>query len=994
MVSRIFLLYAVALSLTIILGGALFFRFNLTQRLEDAQYTASMLIEVMTQAIQESVIIGDYDLVKRTLESAVTHTPFDKASFIDLSGATIALGKEGEASGYVPNWLISLISERIFDVNRVIVVGGRDYGVLRLSFNVAAASEELWTLIKGAIALIAVSLGLGLAVVRALLMRWLTNLNLLKSLEERVQIGELDAQAQLTNDAPLEIRQAVDIVNRTALSLRSQFGQRIDALMNALVQHKSALDQTAIVSEIDAQGRISLVNDLYCKKLEKSRDELIGSPVSVDGAAFVPPSEIWRGAVLLESSNGGRLWLNRTIIPIYDAAGAVEKWICIDIDVSAQKLAEEELRAAYRQSEELAERHFKAILDSVGDGVVIADNSGTITDVNRMMQEIFDLSRSEMVGRPLHSLIGEVNLPVLNDRFHEEHLQVIDSAGEHMGKRGDGSLFPIELALGRLEGEGPPLFIGVVRDVTERRKSQESLRQAKEMAEAGNRAKSDFLATMSHEIRTPMNGVLGMLSLLDFEDLQPGQREKVTVARQSAEALLNIVDDILDFSKLEAGRIELEMTACDPSRITEAVVQVLRGKAEEKGLQVSCRISPTTPRAVFTDQARLRQILNNLIGNAIKFTPSGGVAVRVQAGDCLSDNRVELVFEIEDTGIGIAPEAARTLFRRFHQADNSITRRFGGTGLGLAICKDLCALLGGDINVKSAPQGGSLFTFTIACDIADPACLPAESNLVADAEDIVALPELRILVVDDNEINRDIVRALLQRHNHQVSVAANGLEAVDAVMRTPFDLVLMDVQMPEMDGMTATRRIRILPEPKCRMPVVAFTAHASAAVWQECAAAGMNALATKPVRIKPLLAAMAQALGVGSPSLPAPVGSPAPHVAPPSSPPAAATSLNLLDMEQVTMMREALPEDWPEIIEQFRLASEKQIEELQQALLTERPYKTYAHTLKGVALNVGAAKLAAMALTIEQDDAAAARRSVENLTATLRATVDALEQIA
>ena len=880
--ARIFLLYAAMFSLCIVLSLSLYFHHYISQRLEDAQMTAGMLIEVTAQAIQESVIIGDYDAVKRTMETAVTHTSFDRVAFIDLSGARIALGQEGRTKGYVPRWLTDLFAERFYDVNRVISAGGRDYGVLRLSFDSATASEEVWSLIKATLTLTLGGLVVGLAVVRLLLMRWLTNLNTLKALEERVQIGELDAQAQLMQSAPLEIRQAIDVVNRTALSLRNQFGQRIDALMDALVQHKNALDQTAIVSEIDAEGRVTVVNDLYCDTLGVERGDVVGRPLAMDGESpatlsAILSADIWRGVVRRTRRDGSALWLNRTVIPIFDSQPAIderaidqraiEKWICIDLDISAQKLAEEELRVAYRQSEEMAERHLKAILDAVGDGVVIANQQGVITDVNRATQEIFGIPRDGLVGQPLTVLMAE-DAAVRHDARMTDYLEsrvahVIGRTREDTGRRGNGELFPIELAVGNLESVGIPLFIGIVRDITERRKTQESLRRAKEMAEAGSRAKSEFLATMSHEIRTPMNGVLGMLSLLDYEDLKPDHRDKLTVARQSAESLLHILDDILDFSKLEAGRIAVELETCDPGYIAESVVQVLLPRAAEKGLDLTCRMQPSVPAAVVTDPTRLRQILYNLVGNAIKFTESGHVAVRARRAKELDGGRVLLEFEIEDTGIGITPEAAKTLFQRFTQADSSITRRFGGTGLGLAICKDLCTLLGGTIRVDSAPGRGSVFIFSIGCTIGDPAAIHSAAAAAATEDPDKApeaLPTLRILAVDDNPVNRNVVEAMLVRQGHAVTLAGNGLEAVDAVMRQRFDVVLMDVQMPEMDGLTATRRIRQLPEPQSRTPVVALTAHASEAAWKECAAAGMNAFATKPIRLPQLFAAIATAV--------------------------------------------------------------------------------------------------------------------------------------
>ena len=599
----------------------------------------------------------------------------------------------------MPDWLTGLLAECFFDVNRIIAAGGRDYGVLRLSFNIAEASEEIWSLIKATLMVTLGGLVVGLAVVRLLLMRWLTNLNTLKALEERVQVGELDAQAQAMQSAPLEIRQAIDVVNRTALSLRSQFGQRIDALMDALVQHKNALDQTAIVSEIDAQGRITIVNDFYCDVLGVDRDQAIGQFLTLDdGAAFTPSTDIWRGTVRLARRDGDVLWLSRTVIPIYDSARAVEKWICIDVDISAQKLAEEELRVAYHRSDEMAERHLKAILDAVGDGVVIADRDGVITDINRATQEIFGIPREGLIGRPLAVLMEDRAAAEHDERMHEYQrsrmAKVVGRTREDTGRRGNGDLFPIELAVGDLESVGIPLFICIVRDISERRRTQENLREAKEMAEAGSRAKSEFLATMSHEIRTPMNGVLGMLSLLEHDELQPEQWQKVTVARQSAEACFTYSTTYwTSRSWRRAGSTWSWKPATSARSRRRSSRSSPQGRGEGPEPDLPDAALGAGRRRHRPDAAAPDTVQPGGERHQVHRSPATWPCAPGWAGE-LDDGRVLLEFEVEDTGIGITPDAAKALFQRFTQADSSITRRFGGTGLGLAICKDLCALLG------------------------------------------------------------------------------------------------------------------------------------------------------------------------------------------------------------------------------------------------------------------------------------------------------------
>lgn len=400
-------------------------------------------------------------------------------------------------------------------------------------------------------------------------------------------------------------------------------------------------------------------------------------------------------------------------------------------------------------------------------------------------------------------------------------------------------------------------------DFAARREANEALTQQKEEAEQANRAKSEFLANMSHEIRTPMNAVIGMTELAISNALDTTQREYLDIAKQSAESLLDILNDILDLSKIEAGRLELDPVAFPLRQTLENVTRIIDTTAQQKGLSLTFDIDPNLPEHLVGDPVRLRQVLINLLNNAVKFTERGAIIVHITSMSA-DENLQQLHVSVRDSGIGISPEKQRAIFEPFTQADISTTRRFGGTGLGLTISSQIVEMMGGTLQVESVEGEGSTFSFTALFGIeAGNATSPTEATSHALGGNIIDPSKpLRILIVDDNNFNQKVAKGLLEKRGHTTEVADDGLVALDRLHAENFDLVLMDLQMPNMDGIEATQHIRQKEDSTGNhLAIIGLTAHAMKGDRDRCLSAGMDGYLSKPIRSAELFAQVATVFG-------------------------------------------------------------------------------------------------------------------------------------
>lgn len=548
----------------------------------------------------------------------------------------------------------------------------------------------------------------------------------------------------------------------------------------------------------------------------------------------------------------------------------------IEEDISEQQRIREELINSQSNVRRVS-LFLKQTIDAIADPIFAKDEDHRWILLNDAMCKLFGIEREEVLGKTDISFFNVEHADVFRDidRRVFETEKPIENIENFTDKDGNTHVISTKKSI-FLDSSGKKVLVGITRDITDRmafeRRLKQSLyeiesqrqhieaqaqqlklqatdlRQARDKAQAASHAKSTFLANMSHEIRTPLNGVIGMTELLKDTPLNQDQKEFVHTLQQSAHSLLFLINDILDFSKIEAGKFELYKEPFDLLVFLKNFNNMLVPLIADKKITLSIQKAPDLLRFVLADKERLRQILLNLVANAIKFTPTEGSIQISVASASISDAKHSLRFAITDTGIGIPAEQQKEIFSAFEQADSSVTRQYGGTGLGLAICKELVHLMGGTLSLESRPGEGSTFTFSIPIRAAR-----AESVVEKIQEPTVKTTRpLSILVAEDNKTNQLLIATLLQKEGHQVTIAEDGLKAIELYKSQRFDLVLMDIQMPNLSGDKAFEQIRALPF-GARVPVIALTAHALTGDRVKYLNMGMNGYVSKPINRSLLL---------------------------------------------------------------------------------------------------------------------------------------------
>jgi PAS domain S-box-containing protein len=643
---------------------------------------------------------------------------------------------------------------------------------------------------------------------------------------------------------------------------------------------------------------------------------------------------------------------------------------------------------------------FQTLFETNTDGIVILDRNG-FTDCNPATLEMFHMDKVEEFLQRRPEDLGIENQPcgtppyMLAERHIREAVLKGHAFFQWTARRPDGSTFPAEIALHAMSFDGEPVIQAIMRDISVQQDTESALKAARDAAMRANEMKSQFVANVSHEIRTPMNGILGMTQLLLGSSLNPRQRDYAQTIARSAEALMGVINDLLDFSKIEAGHLSVENIDFNLDSLLKDVIDLYVPRADAKNLALRLERNENLPQWVRGDPLRVRQILLNLLDNALKFTDQGEIRLRVARPENTSN---ELLFSVSDSGIGMDSETQGRIFQAFAQADGTVSRKYGGTGLGLTICRQLAELMGGEMSLESAPGQGSTFHLRLPLPFSQPGqranrADAGRADAGPDAQPL-SFPGSKVLVAEDNPINQKLLGFMLENLGVTVEVVDDGKMAYDRLANADFDLVLMDCQMPEWDGLTATRAVRRREteqaeqgKPKARLPIIALTANAMAGYDEVCRQAGMDDYLAKPISEEVLAQALArwlpehvrsgQAVEVARPELVADHG---------------------FDLEKLRRICRNNAHQVDEMLRLFVSSTEGLLADLARAVESRDALQAarQAHQIKGAAAYMGAAAMSELASEAETsakngdwDACTAAQEDLEAAFISLRLSMEA-----
>lgn len=781
------------------------------------------------------------------------------------------------------------------------------------------------------------------------------------------------------------IRQSVKEMYRSAWQ-SAQLDATVKASAERERQFRAGFNQAAVgMTQQTLEGRFRRVNSRFCEITGYSSKQLL----TMRCRDVTYPDDIAdheeRMQKLLEGNDthfvtekrylhrdGHTIWARITMSVVRDRDGKPDHLLSVVEEITAEKKAKQEIKK------------LSLVATMARHSVIISDANGHVEWVNDAFTSTTGFTAEEIRGkRPGELLQGPKTDPatvkLISKRLKKHQPVNVEIVNYHR----DGHTYWVNLVIEPVfDAQGQLLhFVATQSDITDRRERDRELLEATQAAQAANRSKSLFLANMSHEIRTPLNGILGFAELLSHDAISDEERkEYVQTIRTSGNHLLMLINDILDLSKIEAGQMQIEKLEFSPHQLLSEVVSIMRVKAQEKSIDLDYRWDTPIPQTVVSDPSRLRQLLMNLVGNAIKFTERGMVSIvakyHVEAGQAM------VTFAVQDTGVGVAKESIKKIFKPFSQADETVTRRFGGTGLGLTISRNIAKSLGGALTVESELGVGSIFAATFnggdaaAVELTDSKNVWYSSDITQAGEQEVNLDGCHVLVVDDGDTNRKLITLMLKRVNAKVSTAENGAEAVEQALALDVDIVLMDIQMPVMDGYTATTTLR---QNGFEAPIIALTANAMKGDRQLCETAGCSGYLSKPIDGDRLLKTISAELAKASPSkLAAPPKIDAPL-------PAALGESSGKETPMAPNYHSSLPTDDAEIreiVEEFVDKLDSKLELMIEAIDKEDydQVAELAHWLKGAGGTVGYNCFTEPASLLEKqakaNDAAAVRESL------------------